>query len=135
MSEREKAPHLAQVLSLLRWLLILTFVVLGYAVLKYLAHVLAPILAALGIAYMLNPVLEMLVRRGISRPIGAGILLIGFIGLLVTATRSGRPSSSRGPSRSTPSTWMPQSRCRRSTSGDRPGAISCQCSRCWCAAG
>lgn len=92
MSEREKPPHLAQVLSLLRWLLILTFVVLGYAALKYLAQVLAPILAALGIAYLLNPVLEMMVRRGISRPLGAGILLISFIGMIATAITLAAPA-------------------------------------------
>lgn len=88
----EEKPHLAQVLSLLRWLLILTFVVLGYAVLKYLAHVLAPILAALGIAYLLNPVLEMLVHRRLSRPLGAGILLISFIGLIATAITLAAPA-------------------------------------------
>jgi predicted PurR-regulated permease PerM len=92
VSERETPPHLAQVLSLLRWLLILTFVVLGYAVLKYLAHVLAPILAALGIAYLLNPVLEMMVRRGMSRPLGAGILLISFIGMIATAITLAAPA-------------------------------------------
>ena len=37
---------LEQVLFLLRWLLIIGFVVLGWIVLSYLAHVLAPILAA-----------------------------------------------------------------------------------------
>jgi len=85
-------PQLAQVLSLLRWLLILTFVVLGYVVLGYLAHVLAPILAALGIAYLLNPVLELLVRRGISRPLGAGLLLISFIGVVATAITLAAPA-------------------------------------------
>ncbi len=50
-------------------------VVLGYAVLSYLATVLAPILAALGIAYLLNPVLERLVARGIRRSVGASLLL------------------------------------------------------------
>src|SRR5262245_49418563 len=78
-------PHLPQVLALLRWLLILLFVVVGYAVLSYLAHVLAPILAALGIAYLLNPVLEALVCRGVSRSVGAGFLLVSFLGLLVAA--------------------------------------------------
>lgn len=78
-------PHLAQVLSLLRWLLILIFVVMGWVVLSYLAHVLGPILAALGIAYLLNPVLDLLVRRGMSRALGAGLLLISFIGLVAVA--------------------------------------------------
>ncbi|MBA3452800.1 MAG: AI-2E family transporter, partial [Deltaproteobacteria bacterium] len=92
MSDREHPPNLKQVLSLLRWLLIMTFVVLGYVVLKYLTHVLAPILAALGIAYLLNPVLELLVRRGLSRPLGAGILLISFIGLIATAITLAAPA-------------------------------------------
>jgi predicted PurR-regulated permease PerM len=71
-----------QVLSLLRWLLIMVFVVLGYFVLSYLAGVLAPILTALGIAYLLNPLLERLARRGASRAIGAGLLLISFLAVL-----------------------------------------------------
>src|SRR5215475_16146146 len=72
----------AQVLGLLRWLLIMVFVVLGYFVLSYLAGVLAPILTALGIAYLLNPVLERLVHRGMSRAAGAGLLLIAFIAIV-----------------------------------------------------
>jgi len=75
----------AQVLSLLRWLLIMTFVVLGYFVLSYLAAVLAPILAALGIAYLLNPPLERLVKRGASRAVGAGLLLVTFVAILAIA--------------------------------------------------
>src|SRR6185295_177467 len=43
--------------------------------------VLAPILTALGIAYLLNPVLEALVRQGMSRAIGAALLLITFIAI------------------------------------------------------
>ncbi|MEO8702353.1 MAG: AI-2E family transporter [Kofleriaceae bacterium] len=74
--------QLSQVLSLLRWLLIAIFVVIGWSVLSYLTGVLAPILAALGIAYLLGPVLEALVRRGISRPLGAGLLLASFIGVV-----------------------------------------------------
>lgn len=69
---------------MLRWLLILVFIVLGWTVLSYLTGVLGPILAALGIAYLLNPVLELLVRRGMSRALGAGVLLVTF--LVVTTT-------------------------------------------------
>ena len=75
----------AQVLSLLRWLLIVTFVVLGYFVVSYLAAVLAPILTAFGIAYLLNPLLERLVRRGASRAVGAGLLLVTFVAFLAVA--------------------------------------------------
>jgi predicted PurR-regulated permease PerM len=76
---------IAQVLSLLRWLLITVFVVLAYVVLSYLAGVLAPILTALGIAYLLNPALERLVLRGASRAVGAGLLLASFVALLAIA--------------------------------------------------
>jgi predicted PurR-regulated permease PerM len=74
-----------QVLGLLRWLLIMVFVVLGYFVLSYLAGVLAPILTALGIAYLLNPVLERLVHQGVSRAVGAALLLFTFIAILAIA--------------------------------------------------
>src|SRR5262245_65822957 len=75
----------AQVIGLLRWLLIVTFAVLAYFVLSYLAGVLAPILTALGVAYLLNPLLERLVRRGASRVVGAGLLLVSFVGTVAIA--------------------------------------------------
>ncbi len=68
---------------MLRWLLIFVFVALGWLTLSYLAKVLAPVLAALGIAYLLNPVLDRLVRSGLSRSAGAALLLVTFIGLIV----------------------------------------------------
>ena len=71
-----------QVLTLLRWLLITVFVVLSYLVLSYLAAVLAPILTALGVAYLLNPLLARLTRRGVSRGLGAGLLLVTFIAII-----------------------------------------------------
>jgi predicted PurR-regulated permease PerM len=71
------------VMRKLNWLLIAVFVVLGWITLSYLAKVLAPVLAALGIAYLLNPVLEKLVSQGISRPIGAALLLISFLVIIV----------------------------------------------------
>ena len=77
---------------MLRWVLILIFVVTAWVVLSYLAGVLGPILAALGIAYLLNPVLEMLVRRGFSRSLGAGILLVTFLGLVITAISFAAPA-------------------------------------------
>lgn len=70
----------------------LVFVVMGWVVLSYLAGVLGPILAALGIAYLLNPVLDLMVRKlGISRAMGAGILLIAFIGLIAGAITFAAP--------------------------------------------
>lgn len=85
----------AQVLSLLRWLLILVFVVLGYFVLSYLAGVLSPILTALGIAYLLNPVLERMVRYGVSRAMGAGLLLVSFVTILAIAITFFAPTVAR----------------------------------------
>lgn len=76
-------PELRQVLTLVRWLLILLFIVLAWVVLAYLAHVLAPILAALGIAYLLNPVVEGLGARGLSRTLAAGLVLVAFLATIV----------------------------------------------------
>ncbi|MGE0549671.1 MAG: AI-2E family transporter [Kofleriaceae bacterium] len=91
MTTSPQLPHLPQVLALLRWLLIAIFVVLGWTVLSYLAGVLAPILAALGITYLLNPVLERMVARGVRRSVGAGLLLVSFIGLVVAIVAAAVP--------------------------------------------
>lgn len=71
------------IFAMVRWLLILVFVVIGWFVVSSLAAVLAPILAALGIAYLLDPVLERLVARGMSRTVAATLLLFGFLGAVV----------------------------------------------------
>jgi predicted PurR-regulated permease PerM len=68
-----------------RWLLYAVFVVVGWAIVTYLAHVLAPVLVALGIAYLLDPVLERMVARGLSRTLGAILLLAGFLGVITIA--------------------------------------------------
>ena len=86
------SPQTAQVLSLLRWLLIAVFVVIGWMTLSFLAKVLAPILAALGIAYLLNPVLERLVKQGLPRAVGAGLILISFVALIVAAIATAIPA-------------------------------------------
>jgi len=76
---------------MLRWLLIAVFVVLGWIVLRFLASILGPILAALGIAYMLDPVLERLVRRGVPRMLGAAILLVTCVTVIVAAVTFAAP--------------------------------------------
>lgn len=77
---------------MLRALLIAVFVVLGWLVLSYLAVVLAPILAALGIAYLLNPVLDRLNRHtGVNRTLGAALLLAGFVAIIVGAIAFAAP--------------------------------------------
>jgi predicted PurR-regulated permease PerM len=65
-----------------RWLLYAVFIVVGWWIVTHLAHVLAPVLVALGIAYLLDPVLERMVARGLSRTISAAILLVGFLGAI-----------------------------------------------------
>ena len=89
-----------------RWLLILIFVVVGWLTLSYLTGVLGPILAALGMAYLSNPVLELLVRRGVSRTLGAALLLVTFLG----DHRSPRSRCSRRRSRTRPASSSPTCR-------------------------
>jgi predicted PurR-regulated permease PerM len=73
-----------QIVVMVRWMLILGFIVLGWIVLRYAALVLAPILAAFGIAYLLTPVLDRLVARGVPRSIAALLILAVFIGTVIT---------------------------------------------------
>ena len=72
----------AQVVALARWLLLGLVVVLAWFALSYLASVLSPILAALLIAYLLNPVVQRLTRAGLGRSAGAGLILVVFLGAL-----------------------------------------------------
>jgi predicted PurR-regulated permease PerM len=80
------------VIAMLRWALIIIFIAFGWIVLSYIAKVLAPVLAALGIAYLLNPVLERLVQSGMSRVTGAALILISFLGLIVGAVIAAVPA-------------------------------------------
>jgi predicted PurR-regulated permease PerM len=73
----------SQVIAIARWLLIGAVVWLAWSALSYLASVLSPILAALGIAYLLNPTLEKLVRLGVRRSLGAALLLAVFVAVVV----------------------------------------------------
>ncbi len=80
-----RTPEELQLVSMLRWAMIAVFVVVGWYVVTTLAAVLAPIVIAFGIAYLLDPVLEWMVKRGISRKLGATLLLLGFLGVLALA--------------------------------------------------
>lgn len=77
---------------MLRWALIIIFVVIGWIALSYIANVLVPVLAALGIAYLLNPVLERLVQAGMSRAVGAGVLVVSFLTLIVVGVSAAIPA-------------------------------------------
>lgn len=72
----------ALIASLVRGLLILVFVIVGWWALSYLAAVLWPVVLALAVAYMLDPVLERMVARGMSRGTAARLLLFGFAGTI-----------------------------------------------------
>jgi len=73
-----------QLVTMIRWFLYVVFVVIGYWVISHLAHVVAPILVAAGIAYLLDPVLERMVARGMSRTVAATLLLVAFLGTVAT---------------------------------------------------
>jgi predicted PurR-regulated permease PerM len=77
---------------MLRWALIIIFIAFAWIALSYVAKVLAPVLAALGIAYLLNPVLERMVQAGMSRAVGAGLLLVGFLALIIGAIAAAIPA-------------------------------------------
>ena len=49
------------------------------ALIYFLSAVLAPFVAGMGIAYILNPATNRLVRAGLPRPAAAAILTIGFV--------------------------------------------------------
>jgi predicted PurR-regulated permease PerM len=71
-----------RILAMIRWLLYLVFVVIAYLVLSRLAPVLAPLLAASGIAYLLDPLVDWLEARGMRRILAVSLLMIAFIGAI-----------------------------------------------------
>ena len=71
------------VMKMVKWLLYLTFIVIGWWTATYLASVLSRVLVALGIAYLLTPVLDWMVEKKIPRAIGALILVLGFVATVV----------------------------------------------------
>ncbi len=70
------------ILAMVRWLLILTLVVLGYLLLRKLGPVLAPVLAAGAIAYLLDGWVDTLVAKGMKRVSAVALLMGGFFALL-----------------------------------------------------
>jgi predicted PurR-regulated permease PerM len=71
------------VVAMAKWLLYLTFIVIGWWTASYLASVLSLVLVALGIAYLLSPVLDWMVERKIPRALGALALVLAFVGTVV----------------------------------------------------
>jgi predicted PurR-regulated permease PerM len=79
---------------MLRWALIIIFVAFGWIALGYLTKVLAPVVAALGIAYLLDPLVEAIVKRGFSRTVAAAFILISFLVVIVGAIVAAIPAIS-----------------------------------------
>lgn len=75
---RTPAEH--SVVNMLRWLLYIAFVVLAFWLLRAIAPIVAPLVTAFGIAYLLAPITNGLCRLGLSRTVAAGLLLLLFLG-------------------------------------------------------
>jgi predicted PurR-regulated permease PerM len=72
------SPEVQRILTMVRWLLYLAFVVIGYTIMRRIAPVLTPVLAAAGIAYLLDPLCDRAEARGISRLVAVALLVVGF---------------------------------------------------------
>lgn len=81
----EHALGTRRVLTMVRWLLYLVFVVIAYHILRRLAPVLTPILVAGGIAYLLDPLVDRLVSSGVKRVWAVSLLLVAFLGSIAVA--------------------------------------------------
>lgn len=78
-----------QTSTMVRWLLYLSFVVIAYWVLQRLGPVLFPVVAAAGVAYLLDGAVDTLVARGWNRVTVVSALLVAFLllvgGLILVA--------------------------------------------------
>ncbi len=83
--DRERGSDVRRVLTMVRWLLYLVFVVIGYLILRRLAPVLTPLLAAAGIAYLLDPLCDRAEERGMPRVAAVALLLGGFTAIITVA--------------------------------------------------
>jgi predicted PurR-regulated permease PerM len=73
-----------RVINMVKWLLYMVFVVIGFLILRRLAPVLTPVFAAAGIAYLLDPLVDRLVARGFQRVWAVTLLLVLFLGSVTT---------------------------------------------------
>lgn len=85
MQEQRHKKAVRQVVTMVRWLLYLVFAVISFLVLQYLAPVFTPILAAGGIAYLLDPSVDKLEARGVKRVWAVTALLLMFLGFITGA--------------------------------------------------
>ena len=82
--QTQRSAEERHILVMVKWLLYLVFVVVGYLMVRVLGPVLTPVLAAAGLAYLLDGAVDRLAARGLNRTAVVAALLFGFIGLLVT---------------------------------------------------
>lgn len=71
------------ILTMVKWLLYLVFVVVGYLIVRVLGPILTPVLAAAAVAYLLDGAVDRLTARGLNRTAAVGGLLVAFIALVV----------------------------------------------------
>lgn len=74
-----------QIRTMVRWLLYLVFIVIAYRILRVAAVILTPLLAAGGIAYLLDPVVDRLEQKGLSRTKAVTLLLVLFLTVVTIA--------------------------------------------------
>lgn len=65
-----------------RWLFVITIFILSIWLLTSVRPILSPFLLALALAYLLAPVVEVLIRRGVGRKTAIAIVFLGIIGTL-----------------------------------------------------
>jgi predicted PurR-regulated permease PerM len=80
----QRSEEERHILTMVRWLLYLVFVVVGFLILRVLGPVLTPLLAAAAVAYLLDGAVDRLTSRGLNRTAVVGGLLFGFIALIAT---------------------------------------------------
>ena len=83
MAEAQRTPEERQLVTMLRWLLYLVFIVIGFLMLRVLGPVLTPLLAAAAVAYLLDGAVDRLAARGVPRTAAVGGMLLGFIAIVV----------------------------------------------------
>lgn len=83
--EHEHVAGQRRTITMVRWLLYMAFIIIGYLILNRLAPVFTPLLVSAGIAYLLDPLVDRLVTRGVQRVWAVTVLLVAFLGMVATA--------------------------------------------------
>ncbi len=83
-SDTGARPEHERVMTMVRWLLYLVFILIGYTMLGIIAPIIMPLLVAAGIAYLLDPLVDRLELK-IPRAVAVALLLVTFLVLLSVA--------------------------------------------------